>query len=310
MTHKRLTAGVLITLGILISCIFGGCADDEVPTEYGEIKLLATVPEEGATILVTEELQVVFDGFPGTVTINGKEAKIMEDNTVTMRIADLPNAGTGPEKTVIISWTNLDNSFFGTQTLSFTAIKHATTVEVDPSPGSSILSYTKFTLIFDQEVVVVTVNDAPAVGSGRSWKASPALWAGAGQTLKIRWVNRDGSTNSREIGPYDIYDNGGEPPEITSATVNDGDADVDPAFINTRGFRFDFNELVTGNIALTDEAGANLNWIANVAGQTATLTPVAGQELVNGTTYKIEINVKDGSGNQLKATITFVTKPK
>ena len=92
--------------------------------------------------------------------------------------------------------------------------------------------------------------------------------------------------------------------------MSDGTNDVDPALINAGGFRYDFNHHVTGTIALTDEAGANLDWIANVAGQTATLTAVAGQELVNETTYKVEIDVQDGAGNQLKATITFVTKPK
>ena len=63
-------------------------------------------------------------------------------------------------------------------------------------------------------------------------------------------------------------------------------------------------------IKLTDEAGTDLHWQASIAGQTATLTTVAGQELVNQTTYKIEIDVHDGAGNQTQATITFVTKPK
>ena len=75
-------------------------------------------------------------------------------------------------------------------------------------------------------------------------------------------------------------------------------------------FRFDFDERVTGTIKLTDEAGADLDWIGIVVDQTATLTPVAGQELVNETTYKIEIDVQDGSGNQTRRTITFITKPK
>ena len=61
---------------------------------------------------------------------------------------------------------------------------------------------------------------------------------------------------------------------------------------------------------ITDEAGVDLNWVATVAGQTATLTAVAGQEMVNETTYKIEIDVQDGSGHPLQTTITFVTKPK
>ena len=83
-----------------------------------------------------------------------------------------------------------------------------------------------------------------------------------------------------------------------------------PAPINAGGFRFDFNEAVTGSIMLTDEAGADLNWIANVGGQTATLTAVAGQEIANETTYKVEIDVQDGAGNATTTTITFVTKAK
>ena len=56
--------------------------------------------------------------------------------------------------------------------------------------------------------------------------------------------------------------------------------------------------------------GADLNWIATVQGQTATLTAVAGQELANETTYKVKIAVQDGAGFPLQVTITFVTKPK
>ena len=157
----------------------------------------------------------------------------------------------------------------------------------------------------------MTVNDTPASGSGLNWKwrAHPALPYGS-VTLKIKWKNRDGSTGTILVGPYNVGDNGGEPPTITSGTVADGNADVDPAPINAGGFRYDFDEPITGTIKLTDEAGVDLNWIANVLGQTATLTAVAGQELVNETTYKIEIDIQDGAGNRTAATITFVTKPK
>ena len=194
----------------------------------------------------------------------------------------------------------------------------ATEVVVDPPPRAStdavtylIPRNTKFTLTFNEGVIAVTVNDTPASGSGLNWEwsARPVLPYGS-VTLKIKWTNRDGSGGFATSGPYEVADVGPVPPEITSGTVADGTNDVDPASINAAGFRFDFNHHVTGTIALTDEAGANLNWIANVAGQTATLTAVAGQELVNETTYKVEIDVQDGAGNQLKATITFVTKPK
>ena len=90
----------------------------------------------------------------------------------------------------------------------------------------------------------------------------------------------------------------------------DGAVNVDPAPINAGGFRFDFDEDVIGTVRLTDEAGVDLNWTSAVVGSAATLTAIAGQELVNETTYKIEINVADRSGTRLKTTITFVTKSK
>ena len=186
----------------------------------------------------------------------------------------------------------------------------AVTVVVDPAPGNSVPSNAGFTLTFSEEVMAVTVNGTPASGSGLNWKVAPILGQGAANALNIRWVNQDGSASAILVGPYAVVDNGGHPPTIVAGTVADGSANVDPAPINAGGFRFDFDEPITGTIKLTDEAGVDLNWIGNVGGQTATLAAVAGQELTNETTYKIEINVGDGSGNQLRETITFVTKPK
>ena len=194
----------------------------------------------------------------------------------------------------------------------------ATEVVVDPPPRAStdavtylIPRNTKFTLTFNEGVIAVTVNDTPASGSGLNWEwsARPALPYGPIK-LKIGWTNRDGSKGFSAVGPYRAADVNVSPPKIMSGTVWDGEVDVDPAAINGGGLRYDFNESVTGTIKLTDEAGADLNWVATVAGQTARLTAVAGQELVNETTYKIEIHVADGAGNPLRTTITFVTRPK
>ena len=188
------------------------------------------------------------------------------------------------------------------------------TVMVDPPPGSDIdMPRTEFTLRFSQEVVAVAVNGATATGSGQNWSVwsyDLSLEWKAGQVLDIEWKTHDGSTGSQSVGPYTVWIVHHVPPKITSGTVWDGDADVDPAPINQGGLRYDFDEKITGTIKLTDEAGSALDWIADVAGQTATLTPVAGQELVNETTYKIHIDVKDGADNRLEITITFVTRPK
>ena len=185
----------------------------------------------------------------------------------------------------------------------------ATSVMVDPAAGTTVPSNQQFSLTFDQGVTAATVNGSAATGSGLNWTASPALSEGSA-TLNVEWTNRDGSTGSKAVGPYTVSDPDVTAPGIASGTVADGAADVDPAPINAGGFRFDFDEAVTGSIKLTDEGGADLNWIANVGGQTATLTAVAGQELANETAYKVEIDVQDGAGNKTTTTINFVTKPK
>ena len=239
--QKFLGAGILITFGMFIICIIGGCGEDS----------------------------------PEVVT--------NPSNPTTSRATPLRDVGPPPTVSPFV---------------------------VDPSPGGApIPPNTQFSLTFEQAVDAVAVNGIAATGSGRNWTASPTLLQGDGQTLNVTWTNRDGSSGSQAVGPYTVRVPDTTPPRITSGTVADGTVDVDPAPLNA-GIRFDFDEPVTGTIKLTDEAGADLNWIANVAGQTAVLTPVAGQELVNETTYKIKIDVHDGAGNPLQTTITFVTKPK
>ena len=184
----------------------------------------------------------------------------------------------------------------------------ATMVTVDPPAGGTVPSNQQFTLTFDQGVTAATVNGTAATGSGANWTAAPTLAEGSA-TLNVGWTNRDGSTGSQAVGPYTVSDPDTDPPEVASSPVTDGANDVDPAAINA-GIRIDFNEAVTGTVDITDEAGASLKWTASVSGQTATLTPVAGTEAANETTYIIDINVNDGAGNNLTQKITFVTKPK
>ena len=119
-----------------------------------------------------------------------------------------------------------------------------------------------------------------------------------------------GQTETVAVGPYTVRVPDTTPPRITGGTVTDGTVNVDPTPLNAARITITFDEDITGSIKLTDEAGNDLNWIGDVAGSTAWVTPIAGQELVNETTYKIEINVADGAGNLLETTITFVTKSK
>lgn len=183
-------------------------------------------------------------------------------------------------------------------------------VMVSPGPERHIPNNEAFTLTFNEEVMSVVVNGTPASGSGLSWKwHDPYPLPFGPLLLKIRWTNRDDSNGITVVGGYTVADVHWLPPEIVGATIIDGAVDVNPAPINAGGFRFDFDVPVTGTLKLTDEAGVDLNWIETVADTTATLTAIAGQELVNDTTYMIEIDVQGAAGDRLQETITFRTKP-
>ncbi|RKU05693.1 hypothetical protein C6502_22455 [Candidatus Poribacteria bacterium] len=319
MIQKFFNVGVLVGLVTLAGYVVIGCSESALTEKIDEpvtINLLATSPETGGTVSATADLRIVFDSAPKSVIVDGIPAIIL-NNTALVPIGDLPDVIPGTEKSVIIEWRNPDNSVAGAKTITFTVLDppidrftFPNFVVVEPSPGAMLPSNQSFNLTFDQGVRAVTVNGVAATGSGLNWTVSLTLQEGDGQVLNVIWTNRDHSTGSRAVGPYVIRDPDVTLPVIVAGTVRDGDANIDPARINASGFRFDFNEPVTGSIKLTDEAGADLNWIATVAARTATLTPVVGQELANETVYKIEIDVRDGSGNPAQWTITFVTIPK
>ena len=284
--------------------------DDDVGTS--DATTVMADPAPGATVPSNQQFTLTFDQDVAAVTVNGTAASGLGLN---WRARPALVEGL---VTLVIEWTNRSGST-GSKAVGPYLVRDpgdddagppdATTVVVSPAAGAIIPSNQQFALTFDQGVTAAAVNRTAATGSGLNWRARPALVEGL-VTLVIEWTNRSGSTGSQRVGPYLVRDPDTTAPAIVSGTVANGDVDVDPAPINAGGFRFDFDEAVTGSVKLTDEAGADLNWIANVAGQTATLTAVAGQELANETIYKIEIDVQDSAGNRTQTTITFVTKVK
>ena len=102
-----------------------------------------------------------------------------------------------------------------------------------------------------------------------------------------------------------------EAPKITSGSVNEGDKDVDPEALNSRGrIEVEFSEEVTGNIALQTVAGADVGWLGKIAGKKGTLELVKGKELDNEITYVIAGKVEDAAGNSTDLSITFTTASK
>ncbi len=182
----------------------------------------------------------------------------------------------------------------------------ATDVQVSPAPGTTILPNPRFVLTFNQSITAATVNRFLATGFGQNWRAFPTLVAGS-VFLNIEWTNQDGSTSSKAVGPYNVTEPDRTPPKLTSGTIVDGEIQVDPGPINAGGFRYDFDESVTGSIRLLDNFGADLNWVASVDGWAAMLVPAAGQPLLPESTYFIEIDVQDSAGNLSQIRIVFFT---
>ncbi len=182
-----------------------------------------------------------------------------------------------------------------------------TTIEITPANALSIVTGQTLQL----SATVRDPNNNPIAGAEINWRSSNPSVAGIsptglvtarsnGQTTII--VSAGGLSHTVTITVPDTTG-----PSVVNGTVSHGDIKIDIGPINAGGFRFDFDEPIIGSIKLTNEAGVNLNWIANVLGQTATLTVVPGKELVGGRTYKIEIDVNDGADNKTKQIITFVT---
>ena len=182
----------------------------------------------------------------------------------------------------------------------------ATDVQVSPVPGTTIVPNPRFVLTFDQSIIAATVNRFSATGFGLSWRVFPTLAVGS-VFLNVEWTNQDGSTGSKVVGPYAVREPDTTPPRIVNGTVANGEIKVNHRSINAGGFRYDFDEPVTGSIKLLDGSGIALNWIASVAGQTATLARVTGQNLLPASTYFIEIDVQDTAGNPSQIRIVFVT---
>ena len=127
-----------------------------------------------------------------------------------------------------------------------------------------------------------------------------------GSDLSVTWVNPDGSDGEATL--TFIVGFGGNPPKMVSGTVAAGDQDADPDVLNAGGIRFDFDREVRGNITIQLEDGESLDWIAAIAGKTASLTVVAGQELRHGVVYVIHIEVVSIIEEKTEFTITFRTK--
>ena len=182
------------------------------------------------------------------------------------------------------------------------------TLTADPASGATIAANATVSLNFSSDPGNVTVTGGTAAGSGTAWTVTGFTAPSA--NLTVTWDNGpDGGQGSATL-TYTVTAPDTDAPTISSSTVSDGAEDVDPEKLNADGIEITFSEAVTGNIALQTEAGESVGWDGKVDGDKATLTPLAGKEIGNETTYVVAGKVSDAAGNELEVSITFTTKGK
>jgi hypothetical protein len=176
-------------------------------------------------------------------------------------------------------------------------------VSATPPRGQVAVNGT-ITITFDNPPADVTVNIGIATVDGKTAEITGPFPLGP-LALTIAWADGTQTLDYTINGP----DCCGL--VVTGGSVRDGDKDVDPELINSYGvIEIEFNEELTGNIALQTESGADVGWLGSVEGTKGTLELVKGRELQNETTYVIRGRVRDATGNPIDVSVTFVTKGK
>ncbi len=249
-------------------------------------------PVDGANLDMDDTITLTFDNAPENVTVNIGTATIT-DKAVTI---------TGPfdpgELALTVTWLD------GTQTLTYTVRPPVAFVRARPAAGATLDGDDTIALTFDRRPEDVTVSTGVAETTGRFVEITGPFDPGP-LALTITWS--DGS----QTLTYVIRTPDTDAPRITGGTVSDGDKDIKSDVVNTRArIEIDFNEEVTGNIALQTPAGVDVGWLGEVDGKKGILELIKGKELDSGTTYVIAGKVSDAAGNETDLNITFTTESK
>lgn len=255
---------------------------------------LSADPATNSQLDVNDTITVTFDNTPEDVTVSTGVA-IVDGKTVSI---------TGPftagPLALTITWADGTQA----QTLTYTVKSPVAFVGVDPRIDSELTVNDRITFTFDSPPDDVTVNAGIATIDGNIVTIKGPFTPGP-LNLTISW--NDGSLTFT----YTVAEPDTDAPDITSGTVSDGDKDVDPKAINSNlRIEIEFNEEVSGNIALQTTAGVDIGWLGRVEGNKGILELVKGKELGNEITYVIAGKVEDAAGNSTDISITFTTASK
>ena len=292
----------------------------EVTYVDDQSELVLEPPEFAGTMTISSDQRITqkfggeigFGSRTGTFEILTDEGILLiKDDDVTIR-ATYTWDGTiltitinAPEHVEKIFWRKLNNSVIDLQSSETEPpLPFAEFVRAIPANGSEIATNAVITLVFSSDPGDVVSSAGFVSGSGKTRRVSAPFPAGA-LTLNITWTNGDGVISLT----YTVKVPDNTAPEVTGATVKDGDKYVDPELLFRHDIEITFSEDVSGSIALQTKEGDDVGWIDSIEGNKAALYPVKGKELRGETTYVIRGRVTDSAGNETEVSITFTTAP-
>lgn len=256
------------------------------------VAFVSANPAIGSQLTVNDTITLTFDNAPDDVTVSTGTATVT-DKTVSIMGPFDPGA-----LALTVAWMD------GTLTLNYTVRPPAAFVSTNPAVNSELAVDDTITLTFDNPPEDITVSVGTARTIGKRVRITGPFDPGT-LALTVTWADGEQTLNYTVAAPDT------DAPRITSGSVNDGDKDVDPEALNLPGrIEVDFNEAVTGNIALQTTSGADVGWRGKVSGKKGTLELVRGKELDNEKTYVIAGKVSDTAGNSTDINIRFTTAPK
>ena len=253
------------------------------------VAFVSVTPESAAEITPNDTIILTFDNPPENVTVS-EGVPTVSNKTVTITGPFTPGT-----LELTITWAD------GSQTLNYTIRQPVAFISIDPTIESQLTVDGTITLTFDNPPENVTVSEGVPTVSNKTVTITGPFTPGTLE-LTITWA--DGSLTFT----YTVAEPDTESPTITSGTISNGDTDVDAEAINSRAWiEVEFNEEVSGIIALQTEAGDDVGWISTIEGNKGTLELVKGKELEPETTYAIAGKVEDAAGNEATINITFTT---
>ena len=288
-------AKLLVCAGFLAFLCFGlvGCGNEDSQIVKEVAELVETVPANGEKAAAHQPVVLYFDKAPLGVTVNGTAARVA-GNRAIWYFPKPPSYGDG---LFHIEWTNPDGSpNVGTSIRLMVTADVAKLVKTIPASGEYTVYFLPIVVYFDKEPLAVTVNGTAArVDGNRAFWCFPHPPTNGDQLFHIEWTNPDGTPNVGTSIRLTVADFNGGAPVITSGSVSDAAADVDPDPLNRDGIRFDFDEpVINVQSQLLTEDGEDLGWEAVWDDQTVIFRLGAnGKLLEHGRRYMIQIVVAE-----------------